>query len=91
MPTPWRWREQLSFSLVLALVAAGFVVLLTSPGSWRLGTALVAIAVIAAGVLRLVLPTARAGMLAVRARGIDVLLYLLAGGFVLVIDLRLRG
>ncbi len=51
------------FAVALVLVAAGF---------WRRGALLIGIGVGVAAGLRLVLPEERAGLLAVRTRGIDV-------------------
>lgn len=48
----------------MAFVAAAY---------WRRGLVLVATAAVLGGVLRLVLPTRRAGWLAVRSRSVDVL------------------
>ena len=43
-----------------------------------------------AGVLRLVLPTAHAGLLAVRGRWFDIVCYLAMGGVILGVDIRLH-
>jgi len=88
----WRWVcEQLAFLIVLAGVAAAFVYLLVEPGHWRRGTAAIAAAVLVAAVLRIAAPTARVGLLAVRSRGVDGLCYLLLGGLILAVDLRLQS
>lgn len=52
----------LIFATAFALVAANF---------WRRGSLLIGICVGVAAVLRLVLPDERAGLLAVRSRGVD--------------------
>ncbi|TIC84562.1 DUF3017 domain-containing protein [Nocardioides sp. GY 10127] len=67
--------------LVVAAVGLGWAAL----GSWRSGITLFAGTLLAAAVLRLVLPEADAGMLAVRKRWIDVLLLGGAGAAVLVL------
>lgn len=84
-------REQLAFLIVLAGVAASYLYLLVQPGHWVRGTAAMAVAVLLGGLLRLVLPTARVGFLAVRSRGVDALVYLVLGGLILVVDIRLRA
>lgn len=53
---------------VILIVAFGLVV----AGYWRRGALVLAIGVALAAVLRLALPEDRAGLLAVRSRGIDV-------------------
>jgi hypothetical protein len=88
----WRWTaEQLAFLIVLAGVAAAFVYLLVEPGHWRRGTAALSVAVLFAALLRLVLPTTRVGLLAVRGRWADTLCYLLLGGLILAVDIRLHS
>ncbi|MCW2656225.1 MAG: hypothetical protein JWR06_418 [Jatrophihabitans sp.] len=88
----WRWiAEQVAFLIVLAGVAAAFVYLLVQPGHWRRGTGALSVALLFAALVRLVLPTARAGMLAVRNRWADTFCYLLLGGLVLAVDIRLRN
>jgi hypothetical protein len=62
---------------ILAVVALGLGV--TAGGHWRGGVHLIAGALVAAAVLRLVLPTRDAGMLAVRHRALDCTLLAVAG------------
>ncbi|MDP9094491.1 MAG: DUF3017 domain-containing protein [Actinomycetota bacterium] len=85
-----RIKAQAPFLAVVAVVAAMFVYLTIDPGHWVRGTAGIAIAMLLAAVLRLVLPGARAGMLAVRGRWWDALCYVLLGALILFADLRLR-
>ncbi len=88
----WRWVwSQAAFLTVLAVLAAAFGYLLLVPGRWGRVSGVVAVAMILAGVLRVSLPTARAGLLAVRARWIDAALYLALGGLILAVDIRLHG
>lgn len=88
----WRWvREQLAFLIVLGGVAAAFLYLLVEPGHWRRGTAAIAATVLVAAVLRIVAPTARVGLLAVRSRWVDAFCYLALGGLILAVDLRLQS
>jgi hypothetical protein len=89
-----RWRrwaaEQSAFLIVLAGVALAFGYLLVQPGHWRRGTAAIAVVVLVAGLARLVLPAARVGSLAVRSRAVDTVIYLVLGGLILAVDLRLH-
>jgi hypothetical protein len=88
----WHWiTEQLAFLVVLVILAAAFLYLIVEPGRWGRGSGVVAVAVLLAGVLRLVLPAARAGLLAVRSRWVDVVTYLVLGGVILGVDIRLHG
>ena len=61
---------------VLALTAAGLIAAAT--GAWRVGLWVVAAGCLLGALLRLVLPTRRAGLLAVRSRAVDVIVL---GGF----------
>lgn len=83
-------REQLVFLIVLAGLAASFMYLLVEPGHWVRGTAAMATVVLAAGLARLALPMTSVGFLAVRNRWLDVFCYLLFGGLILAVDIRLR-
>jgi uncharacterized membrane protein YvlD (DUF360 family) len=60
-------------AMVLLIAAAGMVRVLTQ--HWREGAVLLGGAMIAAAVLRALLPTERVGLLAVRSRPVDVLCY----------------
>ena len=60
-------------ALVLVIAAVGMVRVLTQ--HWREGAVLLGGALLVAAVLRMVLPTERAGLLAIRSRAIDVLCY----------------
>jgi hypothetical protein len=53
--------------------------------------AAIAGAVLLAAVLRLLLPDPAAGMLAVRRRWLDVSIYLVLGGLILFVDIRLKS
>ena len=85
-----RARAQAPFVAVLAVLAAGVAYLTIAPGHWVRGTAVLAVALLLGGVLRLVLPEARVGMLRVRGRWWDSLCYLALGLVILAADLRLR-
>jgi hypothetical protein len=64
---------------ILIATAVGIVIVYRSH-DWRLGVRVIAGALFAAGLLRLVLPQRDAGMLAVRSRLIDVSLLVAVGG-----------
>jgi Protein of unknown function (DUF3017) len=82
--------EQFAFLIVLAGMLAAFGALIVAPGHWRRGTAVIAAAMLSAALLRLVLPPARVGMLAVRGRVTDVVCFVVLGGVILGADLRLH-
>jgi hypothetical protein len=87
-----RWiREQLAFLVVLIVLAGAFGYLFIERTQWRRATVIVAAALLLAGVLRAVLPTRHAGMLATRSRWLDALAYLVLGGLVLAADIRLHS
>lgn len=65
------------FSLVWAVVLIGLALIATE--YWRRGLTVVGSGAVLAGVLRLVLPTRRAGWLVVRGRAVDVVGYVVAG------------
>jgi hypothetical protein len=76
MPPNTKLRDQWPFAVVLLIVAVGLVRIVMY--HWRQGTTLIGIALVVAAVLRLLLPDTRAGLLAIRKRRVDMLLY---GGF----------
>jgi hypothetical protein len=87
-----RWtNEQLAFLAVLVVLGAAFVYLIVEPGRWGRGSGGISVAVLLAGVLRAVLPTTRIGMLAARSRVVDSVAYLVLGGVILAVDIRLHG
>ncbi len=69
--------RQLPAIAVLTVVTAGL--LLAARGHWRVGSAVLGLGLLLACVLRLVLPSARAGWLVVRSRAFDGALLLLTG------------
>ncbi len=85
-----RGRAQAPFLLVLAVVIAAVIFLGVEPEHWRRGVGIIAAALFVAALLRLVLRSATAGLLAVRARWFDVLCYLALGVAILVISIRLK-
>jgi hypothetical protein len=64
---------QLPFAVVLLVVAVA--VLRIVQYHWRAGAALIGAALLLAGVLRAVLPTERAGLLAIRGKVVDIVTY----------------
>jgi Protein of unknown function (DUF3017) len=85
-----RIRAQAPFLLVLAVVIAVFAYLTVMPGHWRRGVSVMAAALVLAAVLRLVLPSAYAGFLAVRGRWWDAFCYAALGMAILIVDIRLQ-
>jgi hypothetical protein len=82
-------KAQLPFAAVMLIVVTGIVRI--TMYHWREGTALIGVALLIAAVLRMLLPDQRAGLLAVRSRKVDVLLY---GGFsamILYVALTITG
>jgi hypothetical protein len=82
-----RLPVQAPIILVFAVVAVGMVRVLTQ--HWREGAALLGGALLLAALLRVVLPTDRVGLLAIRSRPVDVLVYLAFGGALLVLALTI--
>jgi hypothetical protein len=70
--------KELPLAAVVALVAAGLV-LTAVFDRWRLGTAIMGLALCLAAVFRLTLPARQAGLLVVRSRGIDAAVLLVLG------------
>jgi hypothetical protein len=88
----WQWVvEQLAFLVVLAVLAAAVLYLIVEPGHWRRGSGVVSVAMLIAAVLRAAVPPQRVGLLAVRSRWLDVAAYLVLGGVILGVDIRLHG
>jgi multisubunit Na+/H+ antiporter MnhB subunit len=58
---------------------------------WRRGAAVIGGALLLAAALRAVLPNERAGLIALRGRGVDVLLYCALGLVILVVALTIVG
>jgi hypothetical protein len=83
--------EQFAFLVVVAVLAAAFVYLIVESGRWGRSAGIVSVAVLLAAVLRLMLPTRHAGLLAVRSRWLDAACYLVLGGVILAVDIRLHA
>jgi len=84
-----RLRRQVPYVLCLVVLAASLAYLLVEPGHWRRGTCGIAGSLLLAAVLRLSLPAAKVGMLHVRGRAVDTTLYVVAGGLILGLAIRL--
>lgn len=91
MTSPRRDRhpllQQLPFILVLTLVAIAAVRI--GMYHWRQGAALIAGALLVAAVLRAVLGEEQAGLLAIRGKVIDVLVYGALGAMILFVALTI--
>jgi hypothetical protein len=86
-----RWlRAELPFVLVVASIVAAAGYLYLFPGHWRRATAAMGVALLAACLLRLVLPADRIGLLNVRGRWYDAVCYFVMGAVILGVDIRLH-
>jgi Protein of unknown function (DUF3017) len=81
--------RQLPLLAVLVTVAVGLLLVVFE--HWRKGLVVVGVALIAAAVLRLLLPLRRVGFLAVRSRPVDVVLMAGSGLLLTVIALAIPG
>jgi hypothetical protein len=75
------------FLAVVLVVVVGLVRVLTQ--HWREGAALLGGALLLAALLRVLLPPERVGLLAIRSRPVDVLVYLAFGGALVVLALTI--
>jgi hypothetical protein len=82
-------RAQIPLIMVLAVVVVGLARIIQY--NWREGTVLIGVALLVAALLRALLPTHRVGMVAVRGRGIDVLLYGGLGLAMMAVALTITG
>lgn len=80
---------QVPFAVVLLVVAVA--VLRIVQYHWREGAALIGAALLLAGVLRAVLPTERAGLLAIRGKLVDIVTYAGLAAAVLYVALTIIG
>jgi hypothetical protein len=81
--------KQRAFLAVLAVVIAAFIYLTISPDHWRRGSIVIGFAMLLAGVLRAALPETEVGLLAVRGRWRDALIYLALGAVIVEVVIRL--
>jgi Protein of unknown function (DUF3017) len=82
-------RPQLTFGLVLVVVAVGMVRIVQD--HWREGSVIIGAALLLAAGLRAVLPPERTGLLGVRRRSLDVLTYGGLGLLMLAVALTITG
>ena len=82
-------RAQLPFAVVMFVVVIGIVRIVMY--HWREGTTEIGVALLLASFLRAVLPDRKAGLLAVRKRKVDVLLYAAFGVMMIYISLSIIG
>ena len=82
-------RSQIPLLLVLAVATLGLIRIVQY--NWREGTTLIGMALVTAGVLRALLPDGRIGLVAIRGRGMDVLLYGGLGLAVMAVSLTIQG
>ena len=75
--------------LLLVIVAVASGLLLVAAERWRSGLVLMGLALVLAGLLRLLLPLRKIGFLAVRSRPVDVALTTAAGVTIAVIALAI--
>ena len=71
--------------LVSLIAGAGLLMLVADVGGFRPGSTVIGAAVLLAALLRLVLSDRRAGLLAVRGRGTDVVLLVTLGSAIIVL------
>jgi hypothetical protein len=81
--------KQRAFIGVLVLVAAALIYLAISPDHWRRGSVVIGFAMLIAGILRAALPESEVGLLAVRGRWRDALIYLALGAVIVEAVIRL--
>ena len=86
-----RARAQAPFLLVLALVVGGVVYMTITPGHWRRGTGVIAGALLLGAVLRVAVPPAHIGLLAIRGKYWDTLCFAVLGLLILAVDMRLQN
>lgn len=88
-----RWRPStiggVFFLIILATTVAGIGLVVA--GNWRLGVRIFAGALLAASLLRLVLPVKDAGMLAVRHRIVDCVILAGSGGTLMFLAQTIPG
>ncbi|EOD69347.1 DUF3017 domain-containing protein [Amycolatopsis vancoresmycina] len=80
---------QLPFAAVLLVVAVAALRIFQY--HWREGAALIGVALLLAAALRAVLPTARAGLLAIRGKIVDVVTFTALAAAVLYVALTIIG
>ncbi len=88
-----RWRsaagQHLPFALVLGVALVGLVRIVQY--HWRQGVVLIGIALLLAALLRVLVTDEQAGLIAIRGRGVDALLYSGLGVAVIVVAMTITG
>ncbi|MDQ2582442.1 DUF3017 domain-containing protein [Saccharothrix yanglingensis] len=88
-----RWRSaagrHLPFALVLAITSLGFVRIVQY--HWRQGVVLIGLALLVAALLRIMVTDEQAGLIAIRSRSVDALLYTGLGFAVIVVAMTIIG
>jgi Protein of unknown function (DUF3017) len=82
-------RTQLPFAVVMLIVVIGIVRIVMY--HWREGTTEIGVALLVAAVLRMILPDSKVGLLAVRTRKVDILLYSGFAAMIIFISLTITG
>jgi hypothetical protein len=82
-------RSHIPLLLVLAVTAIGLIRIVMY--NWREGTALLGLALLLAALLRALLPPDRVGLVAIRSRAVDILLYGGLGLMILAVSLTIAG
>jgi hypothetical protein len=82
-------KSHVPLILVLAVTAIGLARI--GMYHWREGTVLLGAALLMAGLLRALIPAENIGMVAIRGRGIDVLLYSGLGLMIMAVALTIQG
>jgi hypothetical protein len=77
----------LPFAVVITIVGIGMLRVLTQ--HWREGAALLGGALLVAALLRVLLPSERVGLLAIRSKPVDVLIYSAFGGVLVLLALTI--
>ncbi|GAA0237821.1 DUF3017 domain-containing protein [Saccharothrix mutabilis subsp. mutabilis] len=88
-----RWRsaagQHLPFALVVAVVVLGIVRIVQY--HWRQGAVLIGVALLLAALLRVLVTDEQAGLIAIRSRSVDALLYSGFGFSVIVVAMTIIG
>lgn len=89
IPDRYRLSVHVPFGLVCGIGLIGF--LLVALQHWRRGTVVLGLALLVAAGLRAVIPDERAGLLAIRSRVVDMLLYSGFGVVIISIAMTITG
>lgn len=84
-----RWSEHAPFGLVMLVVVGGLFWIAMS--HWREGAVLLGGALLLAATLRVLTPDGRAGLLEIRSRPIDVVLYTALGLLIVFVAITIKG